>query len=59
MKRFYIMPAIHTIVFAIANYVIEVKIQLLLQATVFTGPLLQVITFGISLFFLTQNVQQL
>jgi len=43
------MPAIHTIVFAIANYVIEVKIQLLLQATVFTGPLLQVISFGISL----------
>lgn len=45
------MPGIHTIVFAIANNVIEVKIQLLLQATLFTGLLLQVITFGISLFF--------
>lgn len=42
------MSAIHVIIFAIANNVLVVKIQLLLQTTVFTGPSLQVISFGLS-----------
>lgn len=47
-------PAIHVIIFATENSLIDAKIQLLLQKTVFTGPSLQVISFG--LLFLTQIV---
>lgn len=41
------MPPIHVIVFALENNVAEVKIQLLLQTTIFTGSSLQAISFGL------------